>query len=158
MRSTVFVVRVVSDLCCVLQQPSSYTYHDEPLQTSPRGRTHISTDRPKLCQGESNRSSHRTRNRHHHHHWAALVPIVGWRRPQHATSKLACLVLSSARSCHSSICPGRLSIISLVSLSYGRSSLRRLMCLKGETWCRQISSILNLWTASIFSCINSDYR
>ena len=32
--------------------------------------------------------------------------MVG-RRPQHAVSKLACLVLSSARSCRSSICSGR---------------------------------------------------
>ena len=35
-----------------------------------------------------------------------LCPVVG-RRPQHAFSKLACLVHSSARSCRSSICPGR---------------------------------------------------
>ena len=37
-----------------------------------------------------------------------LCPVVG-RRPQHAVSKLSCLVLSSAISCRSSICPGRLS-------------------------------------------------
>ena len=35
----------------------------------------------------------------------------------HAVSKLACLVLSSARSCRSSICPGRLSTVWLVPLS-----------------------------------------
>ena len=71
-----------------------------------------------------------------------LCPVVG-RRPQHAVSKLPCLVLSSAMSCRSSICPGRLSIAWLVSLvvfschNYGlqlvtrevhRSSLRRLIC------------------------------
>ena len=50
-----------------------------------------------------------------HHHWAAVVPVVG-RRPQHAVSKLACLVLPSAISCRSSICPGRLSTAWLVSL------------------------------------------
>ena len=44
-----------------------------------------------------------------------LCPVVG-RRPQHAISKLACLVLSSAISCRSSICPGRLSTAWLVSL------------------------------------------
>ena len=44
-----------------------------------------------------------------------LCPVVG-RRPQHAVSKLPCLVLSSAISCRSSICPGRLSIAWLVSL------------------------------------------
>ena len=44
-----------------------------------------------------------------------LCPVVG-RRPQQAVSKLPCLVLSSAISCRSSICPGRLSIAWLVSL------------------------------------------
>ena len=44
-----------------------------------------------------------------------LCPVVGL-RPQHAVSKLPCLVLSSAISCRSSICPGRLSIAWLVSL------------------------------------------
>ena len=73
-----------------------------------------------------------------------LCPVVG-RRPQHAVSKLPCLVLSSAISFRSSICPGRLSTAWLVSLVvfschniYGlqvvtrevhRSSLRRLICL-----------------------------
>ena len=41
--------------------------------------------------------------------------MVG-RRPQHAVSKIPCLVLSSAISCRSSICPGRLSTAWLVSL------------------------------------------
>ena len=41
--------------------------------------------------------------------------MVG-RRPHHATSKLPRLVLSSARSCRSSICPGSLSTAWLVSL------------------------------------------
>ena len=41
--------------------------------------------------------------------------MVG-RRPQHAVSKLPCLVLSSVISCRSSICPGRLSPAWLVSL------------------------------------------
>ena len=57
-----------------------------------------------------------------------------------AASKLACLVLSSARSCPSSICSGRLSaawLVSRVVFSYGlhvephevhRSSLWRIMC------------------------------
>ena len=44
-----------------------------------------------------------------------LCPVVG-RRPQHAVSKRPCLMLSSAISCRSSICPGRLSIAWLVSL------------------------------------------
>ena len=62
---------------------------------------------------------------------------------QHAASKLPCLVLSSAISCRSSICPGRLYTAGLVSLvvfschNYGLqvvtrevhlSSLRRLIC------------------------------
>ena len=55
----------------------------------------------------------------HHHHWAALVShgndVVG-RRPQHAVSKLACIVLYSAISCRSRICAGRLSTAWLVSL------------------------------------------
>ena len=42
-------------------------------------------------------------------------PMFG-QRPQHAVSKLACLVQSSAISCRSSICPGRLSTAWLVSL------------------------------------------
>ena len=66
--------------------------------------------------------------------------MVG-RRPQHAVSKLPCLVMSSARSCRSSICPGRLSAAWLVSLvvfschngvqvvtRVHRSYLRRLIC------------------------------
>ena len=45
-----------------------------------------------------------------------LCPVVG-RRPQHAVSKLPCLVqLSSAISCRSNIYPGRLSTARLVSL------------------------------------------
>ena len=44
-----------------------------------------------------------------------LCSVVG-RRPQHAVSKLPCLVLSFAISCPSSICPGRLSTAWLVSL------------------------------------------
>ena len=44
-----------------------------------------------------------------------LCPVVG-RRPQHVVSKLPCLVLYSAISCRSSICPGRLSTAWLVSL------------------------------------------
>ena len=44
-----------------------------------------------------------------------LCPVVG-RRPQHAVSKLPCLVLTSAISWRSSICPGRLSTAWLVSL------------------------------------------
>ena len=44
-----------------------------------------------------------------------LCPMIGW-RPQHAISNLPRLVLSSAISCRSSICPGRLSSAWLVSL------------------------------------------
>ena len=73
------------------------------------------------------------------------MSVVG-RRPQHASSKLACLVLSSARWCRSSICPGLSSpLVQVVSsacrlfLSHGLqvvtlepevhlSFLRRLMC------------------------------
>ncbi len=44
-----------------------------------------------------------------------LCPVVGqW--PQHAVSKLACLVLSSVVSCRSSVCPCRLFTAWLVSL------------------------------------------
>ena len=83
-----------------------------------------------------------------HNHYAStifiiIVVILIGRRPQHAVSKLACFVLSSARSCRSSICPSSLSTAWLVSIdvfschNYGiqvvthevhRSSLRRLMC------------------------------
>ena len=42
-------------------------------------------------------------------------PVVG-RMSKHAACKLACHALSSARSCPSSICPGRLSTGWLVSL------------------------------------------
>ena len=70
-----------------------------------------------------------------------LCPVVG-RRPQHAVSKLTCLMLSSTISCRSSICLGRLSTAWLVSLvvfschnglqvvtrEVHRSSLRRLIC------------------------------
>ena len=42
--------------------------------------------------------------------------LVFGRRPQHAVSKLACHVLSSARSCRSIICPDRLSTAWLVSI------------------------------------------
>ena len=51
--------------------------------------------------------------------------MVG-RRPQHAVSKLPCLVLSSAISCRSSICPGRLSI----------------------AWWSPLSSFLVIWSPS----------
>ena len=44
-----------------------------------------------------------------------LCPVVG-QSPQHSVSKLPCLVLSSAISCRSSICPCRLSTAWLVSL------------------------------------------
>ena len=42
-----------------------------------------------------------------HHHFIIRQPLcpVVERRPQHAVSKLPCLVLSSAISCRSSICP-----------------------------------------------------
>ena len=73
--------------------------------------------------------------KYHHRHWAVVVPVIG-RRPQHAFSKLACLV--SARSGCSSIRPGRLSTAWLVSLvvfschmvtrEVHRSPLRRLVC------------------------------
>ena len=44
-----------------------------------------------------------------------LCPVVV-RMPQQAVSKFPCLVLCSAMSCRSSICPGRLSTAWLVSL------------------------------------------
>ena len=44
-----------------------------------------------------------------------LCPVAG-QRPRHVVSKLPCLVLSSAISCRSGICPGRLSTAWLVSL------------------------------------------
>ena len=47
--------------------------------------------------------------------WQPLCPMLG-RRPLHASSKLACLALSSARSCPSCICPGRLFTDRLVSV------------------------------------------
>ena len=71
-----------------------------------------------------------------------LGPVVG-RRPQHAVSKLPCLVLSSAISCRSSICldqsylhrlaglPCRLFVscgLQVVTREVHRSSLRRLIC------------------------------
>ena len=64
--------------------------------------------------------------------WQPWCPVVG-RRPQHAVSRFACLLLSSAISCRSSICPGRLSTAWLVSLvvfscrMVQLSSLRRLI-------------------------------
>ena len=48
------------------------------------------------------------------HNWAAVVSLG--RRPQNALSKLAACVLSSARSCRSSIFPCRLSTAWLVFL------------------------------------------
>ena len=48
-------------------------------------------------------------------HRQPLCPVVG-RRPQHAVSKLPCLVLSAVISCRSSICLGHLSTAWLVSL------------------------------------------
>ena len=56
-----------------------------------------------------------------------LCPVVG-RRPQHAVSKLPCLVLSSAISCPSSICLGRLStawLVYRIFLSYGLKVVTR---------------------------------
>ena len=49
-----------------------------------------------------------------HRHRPAAVPYEVGRRPQHAASKLACLPLSSARSCPS-------VFVQVVSLSFGRS-------------------------------------
>ena len=51
----------------------------------------------------------------HSHHWAAVVSR-GWANTSEAVFKLACLVLSFARSCRSSIGSGRLSTAWLVSL------------------------------------------
>ena len=48
----------------------------------------------------------------HHHHWAA-VESCGWAK---ASACRLQITLSSARSCRSSICPGRLSTAWLVSL------------------------------------------
>ena len=56
-----------------------------------------------------------------HHHFVIIrqpyCPVVG-RRPRHAVSKLACIVLSSTRSCCSSICPSCLSMIGWSPSSY----------------------------------------
>ena len=52
---------------------------------------------------------------HHHQHWAAVVSR-GWAKAAACHLQVACFVPSSARSCRSSICPGRLSIACLVSL------------------------------------------
>ena len=54
---------------------------------------------------------------HHHHHWAAVVSR-GWAKASACRLQmiLPCLVLSSAISCRSSICLGRLSTAWLVSL------------------------------------------
>ena len=51
-----------------------------------------------------------------------MSDISSRNRPQHAVCKLACPVLSSAKSCHSRICPGRLSTAWLVSLVVFSSS------------------------------------
>ena len=48
-----------------------------------------------------------------HHHWAAVVSR-GWAQASACHLQLSCLVLFSARSCRSSICPGRLSTTWLV--------------------------------------------
>ena len=50
--------------------------------------------------------------------WLGEGPSMVGRRPQHATYKLAYLVLSSTASCPSGICPGHLSTAWLVSLVY----------------------------------------
>ena len=60
--------------------------------------------------------------------------MVG-QRPQHAVSQLTCSVLSSATSCRSSICPGRLSTASLVSLVFS---------------CHMVS---NWWHATSIGCL-----
>ena len=66
----------------------------------------------------------------------------GWAKASHAVSKLPCLVLSTAISCRSSICLGRLSTawlvfrvvfschngLQVVTREVHRSSLRRLIC------------------------------
>ena len=59
------------------------------------------------------RSTHHIFCVYSHHYFIIIIgqplcPVVG-RRPQHAAPKLPCLVLSSAISCCSIICPGRLS-------------------------------------------------
>ena len=97
-----------------------------------------------------------------------LYPVVG-RRPQHAVSKLPCLVLSSTRSCSSSICSGRLSTAWLVflvvfSCHYGlqvvtrevhRSSLRRLICpAQDHGWVRPAFS---LWCSLVVLPRFSEY-
>ena len=61
--------------------------------------------------------SHAIIHYHHHSSLGSRTLVVG-RRPQRAVSKLACLVLSSARSCCSRICPGRLSTSCRRFLSY----------------------------------------
>ena len=65
-----------------------------------------------------------------------LCPVVG-RRPQHVVSKWPCHVLSSAISCRSSICPGRLSTAWLVSLDVFSCHM------VSKWWCAR--SIGRLW-------------
>ena len=89
--------------------------------------------------------------------------MVG-RRPQHASSKLACLVLSSARSCHSSICPGRLFIAWLVFLVIFSCHMvamwwhsRSICCLWGG-WCAlpgAISFFSHCWLYLTFVVSNA---
>ena len=86
--------------------PQLTRMHTNPIPT----RTHaqfVSTPRPDLHFWISSSSFIIIRQ--------PLCPLVG-RRHQHAVSKLPCLVLPSAISCSSSICPGRLSTAWLVSL------------------------------------------
>ena len=88
---------------------------------------------------------------HYHHHWAAASCLVVGRSPRHHVSKLAYLVLSSARSCRSSICPGRLSIVWLVSVvvfSYRMVSKWWHARSIGRLWC---SWCALPWTTSFFS-------
>ncbi len=64
--------------------------------------------------------------------WLPLCTVVG-RRPQHATSKLACLVLSFAISCPSTICTVRYCIHSSVPqlvaiLTYVLTYLNQVLC------------------------------
>ena len=87
---------------------------------------------------------------HHHHHWTAAVG----RRPQHAASKLGCLAQSSARSCRSSICPGRPFATRLVShvVILFPSMLRARL----RAWAVFNCLILGLWVR--VKVLGSDYN
>ena len=106
--------KITERLHLATRRPSYIVWKSKYIDEAPNRRL-TPTDGMSLKTGLL--SHHHQHRRHrHHHHWAAKSrPVVG-RRHQHASSKLPSSVLSSARSCRSSICLGRLSTAWLVSL------------------------------------------